>query len=428
MVMKKRFISTGTLFKSIPKLAPDAVFDLKQRYLKDTRKLKVDLGIGAYRDEYGKPFILPSVKLASTQLFKMIDFDHEYLPIRGDLNLLKSSFKILLDENYKNYKEILGKLVSIQTLSGTGSLHIANIFLKKFFNGNNIYISSPSWGNHKQIFQDFKILNYPYWNNKEKNLDINGFINCIKSAPSPSIFLLHTCGHNPTGVDPTYEQWIQILKELYEKNHLPIFDTAYQGFCSGSFKMDSIVFKIICEFFPQMSFLVCQSFAKNFGLYSERIGCLHIIHKDSNHLLNQAIQSQLERIIRTEYSNPPGYGAKIIATILTNNNLLKQWESDLSIMSKRISKMRFLLKKELIHLKTPGNWDHITNQKGMFSFTGLSSDEVEKLETNYAIYMLRNGRMSISGLNEQNVKYVAEAIDKVVRWKIEQNCINSTKV
>jgi len=406
-------------FAGIKELPPDPLFGLKARFVADPRLDKVDLGIGAYRDNSGKPWILPAVKLAEAQLVKSPTYNHEYLSISGFEPFLNTASKVILGENSKALKE--NRVVSQQSLSGTGALHVAGVFLKEFYTGEKtIYLSKPTWANHQQIFNTigFKVDSYPYWNNDTKSLDLDGFLSTIKSAPSGSIFLLHACAHNPTGLDPTQEQWKQILKELDAKKHLVLFDSAYQGFASGDLDKDAFSIRYaIDENVLSTPVIICQSFAKNCGMYGERVGAIHVIPSaEVNEPLNRAVKSQLNKIIRSEISNPPAYGSKIVSTILNDRALRQQWEADLVTMSSRIIKMRHKLQDLLVELGTPGTWDHIVNQTGMFSFTGLTPEMVARLEKTHGVYLVSSGRASVAGLNDGNVEKVAKAIDEVVRF------------
>lgn len=417
-------MSRGFHSANISQLPPDPLFGLKARYAKDNRSNKVDLGIGAYRDDNGKPWILPSVKLAENLIQNSSDYNHEYLPITGFPAFTAAAAKVILGDDSTAITE--DKLVSIQSLSGTGALHVAGIFLKDHFKSEDgtsplptVYLSNPTWANHVQIFNviGLETEKYPYWDAKTKSLDLQGFLNAIDAAPEGSIFLLHATAHNPTGLDPTQEQWLQILAALSKKHHLPLFDSAYQGFSSGSLAKDAWAVREAVNNgdyqFPAV--MICQSFAKNVGMYGERVGAVHFIlpHQDTS--LQSAIQSQLAKIIRSEISNPPAYGAKIVSKILTTPELYSQWEQDLITMSSRIGEMRKALVAELQRLNTPGTWTHITEQQGMFSFTGLSTEQVSKLETEHGVYLVGSGRASIAGLNPGNVARVAQCIDAVVR-------------
>lgn len=237
----------------------------------------------------------------------------------------------------------------------------------------------------------------------------------LKNAPARSIVLLHACAHNPTGVDPTQDQWKEIAAIMKEKNHFPFFDCAYQGFASGDLAKDAWAVR----YFIQQGFelLVAQSFAKNFGLYGERAGCFHFITcpgADASTAIKR-IASQLAILQRSEISNPPAYGARIASLVLNDKTLFAEWEDNLLTMSGRIKDMRRALRSKLEELGTPGSWNHITDQIGMFSFTGLNEHQVQKLREVAHVYMTKNGRISMAGLNTRNVEYFAQAVDKVVR-------------
>jgi aspartate aminotransferase len=295
------------------------------------------------------------------------------------------------------------------------------LFLSKFYQktypGAAVYLSNPTWANHNQIFSNvgLKIATYPYFHAKTRGLDIDGLLSTLDAAPEHSIVVLHACAHNPTGVDPTQEQWKQIAEVVKRRNLFPFFDTAYQGFASGDLARDGWAIR----YFVDLGFelLIAQSYAKNFGLYGERAGCFHFVAgpgPDSNDR-NTRVASQLAILQRSEISNPPAYGARIASKVLNDKALFAQWEADLRTMSGRIIEMRKALRSKLEELDTPGTWNHITDQIGMFSFTGLNEKQVAKLRSEGHIYMTKNGRISMAGLNTKNVSYVAEQINKVVR-------------
>lgn len=411
-----------TILNNIEQLPPDALFDIKKRLTQDSRSVKVDLGIGAYRDDNGKPWVLPSVRSAEKLIHEDPSFNHEYLGIAGLPELSSGAARIIFGENSKALKD--GRVVSVQSLSGTGALHLAAKFMSTFLAGRPLYISEPTWANHEAIFQSqgIQTVTYPYWQPSTKTLDLDGFLKTIQEAPSGSVVLLHACAHNPTGLDPNEEQWPVILDAIAAKNHIALFDSAYQGFASGNLDRDAFAIRLGVERLAKVSpVFVCQSFAKNVGMYGERVGCFHLVipQQDDSSVdiakINKAVNTQLTKITRSEVSNPPAYGAKIVAKILNTPQLTKQWHKDMITMSSRITKMRHELRDKLVQLGTPGNWDHIVGQCGMFSYTGLSPEMVERLETQHAVYLVSSGRASIAGLNQGNVEHVAKAIDEVVR-------------
>lgn len=411
-----------TLLNNIEQLPPDALFGIKQRLAQDSRAVKVDLGIGAYRDDNGKPWVLPSVKSAEKLIHQDPTFNHEYLGINGLPELSSGAAKIVFGENSRALKE--GRVVSVQSLSGTGALHLSAKFMSTFLQGRSLYISEPTWANHNSIFQSqgIKTVSYPYWQASTKSLDLDGFLDAISEAPSGSVFLLHACAHNPTGLDPTEEQWPAIVDAIASKGHIALFDSAYQGFASGNLDRDAFAIRLGVERLAKVSpIFVCQSFAKNVGMYGERVGCFHLVipQQDDSSVdiskVSKALSSQLSKITRSEVSNPPAYGAKIVSKILNTPELTEQWHKDMITMSARITKMRHELRDKLVQLGTPGTWDHIVGQCGMFSYTGLSPEMVKRLETQHAVYLVSSGRASIAGLNQGNVEYVAKSIDEVVR-------------
>lgn len=413
----------SSFFTEIKQLPPDPLFGLKARYTADSRTDKVDLGIGAYRDNLGKPWILPAVRAAEKKLVSSPGYNHEYLGISGYEPFLSEAAKVILGADSRAIAD--SAVISQQSLSGTGALHLVAVFLQEFWAGNKtVYLSKPTWANHHSVFLSagLKVDTYPYWDADNKKLDIDGFVSAIKNAPQGSIFLFHPCAHNPTGLDPTPAEWEQILSAVSEKKHLPIFDSAYQGFASGSLDQDAASIRTAINSGRIASpIFVCQSFAKNVGMYGERVGALHVILPSSESgeqkvALKKAIKSQLNKLTRSEISNPPAYGAKIVASVLADPELRKQWEEDLITMSSRIIKMREELRRRLIALGTPGTWDHITNQTGMFSFTGLTPEMAERLEKVHGVYLMSSGRASVAGLNDGNIEKVANAFDEVIKF------------
>ncbi|KAM0431882.1 hypothetical protein ACHAPT_005135 [Fusarium lateritium] len=404
----------------VPQAPEDALFGLARAYKADESTSKVDLGIGAYRDENAKPWVLPVVKKADEILRNDPELNHEYAPIAGIASFTSKAAELIFGADSLALQE--KRTSSLQTISGTGAVHLGALFLAKFYQGpRTIYVSNPTWANHHQIFKNvgLSVDTYPYFHKETKGLDFEGFKETLQSAPEGSVFVLHACAHNPTGVDPTQEQWTEIAAIMKEKNHFPFFDTAYQGFASGDLARDAWSIRYFTE--QGFELVVAQSFAKNFGLYGERAGCFHAVTPaadDASSTITR-IGSQLAILQRSEISNPPLYGARIVSTVLNDADLFAEWEENLRTMSGRIISMRDALRSKLEELETPGTWNHITDQIGMFSFTGLSESQVLKLREEFHIYMTKNGRISMAGLNENNVEYFAKAVDKVVRDDVE---------
>jgi aspartate/tyrosine/aromatic aminotransferase len=276
-----------------------------------------------------------------------------------------------------------------------------------------VYLSNPTWGTHKSIMKhaDVAFAEYSYWDAATRSLNIKGMLSDIATSPQGSIFLLHAAAHNPTGVDPTKEQWGMIEKAMAANGNIAWFDSAYQGFATGDLDVDAYAVTLFADLGHPV--IASQSFAKNFGLYGERIGSFNVVCAQQSQV--EPVLSQLDLIVRNLYSNPPKHGAYIVKTILSTPELDTMWRKELKEMSMRIIDMRTLLKKGLDALSTPGNWEHITNQIGMFSFTGLNPAQCKVMVEKHHIYMLGNGRVSMAGVTSKNVEYIAKAMDDVVR-------------
>jgi aspartate/tyrosine/aromatic aminotransferase len=285
--------------------------------------------------------------------------------------------------------------------------------MKRYAPGTALYVSDPTWGTHTSIMDHAGVpcKKYRYWDPENKNLNINGMLEDIENAPDGSVIMLHAAAHNPTGVDPTQEQWQKIKDVCQKKMHLCWFDNAYQGYATGDLDKDGYATRLFAE--ADLPLFVSQSFAKNFGLYGERAGTLSITCCSADAVTN--VLSQLDILIRNIYSNPPKHGANIVKLVLQNPELEKEWRQELLDMSLRIQDMRKELRDELERLGTPGSWKHVTDQIGMFSFTGLSPAQSKAMVDDHHVYMLGNGRISMAGVTSRNVKYMAQAIDDVVR-------------
>ncbi|KAI9052958.1 hypothetical protein LZ554_003230 [Drepanopeziza brunnea f. sp. 'monogermtubi'] len=410
------FTPTSFPADAVPQAPEDPLFGLMAAFRADTFDKKVDLGIGAYRDDDAKPWVLPVVKKADEILRNDPALNHEYLPIAGLASFTSAAAKLILGADSPALTE--KRACSVQTISGTGAVHLGALFLKRFFPGTpTVYFSNPTWANHNQIFANVALpsATYPYFSKATKGLDFAGMKKAIADAPDHSIILLHACAHNPTGIDPTKEQWKELAVLMAEKSHFPFFDCAYQGFASGDLAKDAWA----VHHFVEQGFELCiaQSFAKNFGLYGERAGCFHFVTgpgSDAQKTIGR-ISSQLAILQRSEISNPPAYGARIASLVLNDKALFQEWEENLRTMAGRIITMRKELRAKLEALGTPGTWNHITDQIGMFSFTGLSEKQVLTLRDVAHVYMTKNGRISMAGLNTKNIDYFARAVDKVVR-------------
>eukprot|EP00835_Amoeboradix_gromovi_P002435 NODE_138_length_17968_cov_0.291175.p3 type:complete len:404 gc:universal NODE_138_length_17968_cov_0.291175:16129-17340(+) len=380
----------------------DPILGISEAFFKDSNPNKINLGVGAYRDSKGKPWILPSVRQAE-KLLK--EADKEYDPISGSAKFCKLSQEL-------KFGQVFDNIATTQTISGTGALRVAGEFFKAFYD-KPVYLPNPSWGNHTPIFKNsgLQVQTYKYYDPSTCGLDFGGMMSNFETMANGSIVLLHACAHNPTGVDPTFQQWEEILEIMKKKQHVVLFDMAYQGFSSGDPSKDAEALRLFQKHSDKLAgLMVCQSFAKNFGLYGERVGTLSIVGKDTEE--KARVMSQLKRIIRPMYSNPPIHGSKLVVSILSDPLLKKQWHEDLITMSQRIFTMRSELRKNLEDLKSELDWEHITTQIGMFCYSGLKPKEVDVLKSEYSVYLTSDGRISMAGVSKDNVQYLAYAIHR----------------
>ncbi|KAI6225625.1 Aspartate aminotransferase [Aphelenchoides besseyi] len=389
---------------------PDPILGVTEAFKKDQNPKKINLGVGAYRRD-GKPYVLPSVREAEQ---KIIDakLDKEYTTIAGIPEFTANAAKLAFGEDSTVIKE--KRNATVQTISGTGALRVGAEFLNKFFTSSKeIYQPTPTWGNHIPVFKfaGLNVKQYKYYDPKTCGFDEAGCLNDIGNIPKKSIILLHACAHNPTGVDPTKEQWKKISDLCKQRELYVFFDMAYQGFASGCTVKDAYAVR----YFVEQNHNVClaQSFAKNMGLYGERVGAFTIVGNDQDEA--SRVMSQLKILIRPMISNPPIHGARIANEILTNESLKKQWLEDVKGMADSIISMRTQLKDLLAKEGSTRNWNHITDQIGMFCFTGLKPDEVSKLINEHSVYLTKDGRISVAGISNNNVAYLAHAIHAVTK-------------
>ncbi|KAL7412820.1 aspartate aminotransferase [Mrakia frigida] len=407
-------------FSSVELAPADAIFALTAAFKADSTSDKINLGAGAYRTNEGKPWVLPVVKKASDIIANDETLDHEYLPIAGLPSFYNAGAKLILGEGSKALKE--GRVASTQTISGTGANHLGAAFLKRFYpfpSGKaQIYISNPTWMNHHAIFKNVGIepVTYPYYDPATVGLDFEGYKASLNAAEDGSVFLIHGCAHNPTGVDPTPAQWSEIIEILLRKKHFAFLDCAYQGFASGDLDKDAAAVREMEA--RNVPLLVCQSFSKNAGLYSERVGALHLVSPTTTE--TPILVSQLALLQRSEISNPPAWGARVVSLILNDEKMFQQWKEEIQVMAGRIKEMRSEMRRRLEELGTPGTWEHVTKQIGMFSYTGLTTPQVKILVEEHHIYLTNNGRISMAGLNTGNIERFTKAVDAVVRASAKQ--------
>lgn len=388
------------------------IFALTKTYTADTSDYKVNLSIGAYRTEKGEPWVLPVVKQAEKTITVDDCASKEYLPMLGLDKFYNAAAKLLLGGDSIALFE--NRVLSMQVLSGTGSLRLAAEFLCRILGYEIFYVSCPTWENHRLVFDHagFKECRlYRYWHTGLKGFDIEGMLEDLQQAPERSVIILQASGHNPTGCDPTHNDWVRIVDVLRERNLFPLIDCAYQGMVTGEIDKDAWIVRYLVT--KKFEFFGCQTFSKTFGLYNERIGNLVCVVKSPEVIHN--LKTQFTKLIRSMYSNPPAIGARIVAHILTTPQLCEEWKDSLRKMSTRMVEMRISLRSALEKLETPGSWEHITSQIGMYSYTGMTEQQCLHMIYNFHVYMLRSGRINVCGLNPSNVEYVAKAIHDTIK-------------
>lgn len=396
---------------NLPDPLPDVVFELDAR-AKAAPEPKANVAVGAYRDDFGKPMPLKTVRKAEKILMDL-NMDFEYLPIEGDTIFVKEAVSLLFGK--ADDSPAPETIAAVQSLSGTGACRIAAEFFGHSMphDSTHVFFSDPTWANHQAIFRESgfsKLHTYRYYNPVTKGVDIVGMLEDLTKAPENSIIVLHMCAHNPTGADPSHEEWNKIADVCHARKHQILFDSAYQGYASGDLVRDSFAARLFAR--RGFEFAVAQSFAKNMGLYNERVGCFSVVC--SNEVAAKKVFGLLKNIIRPMYSNPPAHGARVARLILTTPSLRAEWEAELKQMSGRIMRMRKALHEELVRLKTPGNWDHILKQIGMFSYLGINREQSKALQ-DMRLFVMLTGRASIAGLTQDSAKLLAHGIDKVVR-------------
>ncbi|XP_058724889.1 aspartate aminotransferase P2, mitochondrial-like [Vicia villosa] len=392
-------------FEGIPMAPPDPILGVSEAFRADTSDVKLNLGVGAYRTEELQPYVLNVVKKAENLMLERGD-NKEYLPIEGLAAFNKATAELLLGADNPAIKQQRHRKKSFFC---SFLLIYLLAFIERYFPEAKVLISNPTWGNHKNIFNDARVpwSEYRYYDPKTVGLDFEGMIEDIKSAPEGTFVLLHGCAHNPTGIDPTPEQWEKIADVIQQKNHFPFFDVAYQGFASGSLDEDAASVRLFVS--RGMEVFVAQSYSKNLGLYAERVGAINVISSSPESAVR--VKSQLKRLARPMYSNPPVHGARIVANIVGDPTLFGEWKAEMEMMAGRIKTVRQALYDSISSKDKSGkDWSFILKQIGMFSFTGLNKNQSDNMTNKWHIYMTKDGRISLAGLSLAKSEYLAEAI------------------
>ncbi|MBK4992445.1 aspartate/tyrosine/aromatic aminotransferase [Pseudomonas sp. S37] len=394
------------IFDHLKPYAGDPILSIMDHYKRDHRAKKVNLSVGLYHDEAGNIPKLKSVKAAKAFLDAQENLGNFYLPIEGS-----PKYRDLVQNHLFGYISDKSKIVTIQSIGGSGALRIAADFMARTYPNSRAWLSSPTWDNHAGIFSSagFKIMHYPYKSPDNCSIDFAHLIKTLQSASSYDIIVLHACCHNPTGLDLSLEQWQTIFSICGKLKLIPLLDAAYLGLGKG-FEHDSKVFKIVAS--SGVTALVANSFSKVFSLYGERVGSLSVIC--TNPELTERVLGQLKLCIRSTYSTPPNFGSALVCEILSNPELYNIWQTELDSMRSRLHATRFKLHACLSSEAPNHNHEYLISQIGMFAYTNLGRDQVRILRDRYGIYMLENGRLCIAGLNDNNLEYVAKSIAEVL--------------
>lgn len=402
------------MFQHIDTYAGDPILSLMEEFNKDQRNNKVNLSIGLYYNEDNIVPQLDSVQKAYTYLTPDYNKVRVYLPMDG-LNSFNQAAQELIFGTSSPARE-QGRVVTIQTLGGSGALKVGADFLKKYFPESEIWVSQPTWENHIAIFNGAGIQThfYPYYDAETNVVNVPAMLDCLKQLPAQSIVLLHPCCHNPTGADLQPHEWDQVIEVLKAQSLIPFLDMAYQGFGQG-LEQDAYAIRALDQ--AGMNFIVSHSFSKIFSLYGERIGSLSFVCDDSTSAQN--VLGQLKATVRRIYSSPAANGALLVSQVLNNPELFQQWQAEVEEMRQRILRMRGLLKEKLSQALPELDFSYLTQQQGMFSYTGLTAEQVDQLKQHYGIYLVRIGRMCTAGLNLSNIDYVAESMAAVIKMQNE---------
>jgi aromatic-amino-acid transaminase len=392
----------------VPMAPADPILGITEAYVADPNPKKVNLGVGVYYDDAGKVPLLDCVRRAESERLKVAP-PRNYLPIDGLAAYDRGVQELVFGREFAAVRE--KRIVTVQAIGGTGGLKIGADFLRQITPRSEVWISDPSWENHRQLFEaaGFTVRSYPYYDPRTKALDFAGMRNALDRLPAGAIVVLHACCHNPTGADLSPENWSEVLAIVQQRGLIPFLDLAYQGFGDG-LDADALAARL---FGGAMSpVFLSTSFSKSLSLYGERIGAFHLVTASPEEAAR--VLSQLKRIVRTNYSNPPTHGSQLAAGVLGSPELRSQWDQELGAMRERIKHMRRELVSK-IKQRAPGvDLSSILTQRGLFSYTGLSKEQVLRLRKEYSIYAIETGRICVAALNSGNIDYVAQAIAKVL--------------
>ncbi|MBC8948040.1 amino acid aminotransferase [Xenorhabdus sp. TS4] len=396
------------MFQNVDAYAGDPILSLMEEFKNDPRTEKINLGIGLYYDEQGITPKLQAVATAEEQMKALPQSASLYLPMEGLLAYRTAVQELLFGKEHSLLNQ--QRIATIQTLGGSGALKVGADFLHRYFPDSEVWCSDPTWENHAAIFAGagIKVNYYPYFDDKTKGVKFDEMLATFKQLPTKSIILMHPCCHNPTGSDLTNDQWDQVVQVAKERELLPFLDIAYQGFADG---MEEDAYAIRAMANAGLPCLVSNSFSKIFSLYGERVGGLSVICDDAK--VTECVLGQLKAAVRRIYSSPPNFGAQIVARVLSNPELKNQWLDEVERMRLRILEMRTVLVNALQQALPEKNFDHLLKQRGMFSYTGFSQAQVDRLREEFGVYLVGSGRVCMAGVNYHNVQRIAEAFAAV---------------
>lgn len=398
----------SAMFNSLDVAPPDPILGLSEAFAKDPNPRKINLSVGVYQDETGVTPILASVKQAEKRLAEE-EKSKSYLPISGSPKYAGHVQQLLFGDEHEVITS--GRIATVHTPGGTGALRVAGDFLKECYPESAIWCSSPTWANHPSIFaaSGRAVHSYPYLDADRNALDFSAMLAAVSQMPPGDVILLHGCCHNPSGIDPTIEQWSELGERLAERGILPLVDFAYQGFAEGLLE-DAMGLQAICRECPEV--IIASSFSKNFGLYRERVGALTVVTEQSSSAT--AVMSHLKRVIRSNYSNPPAHGGAVVETILGDAKLRSVWEGEVTAMRTRINGTRKQFVEQMKQVAPQRDFSFIERQRGMFSFSGLNPEQVNRLRDEYAIYIVGSGRINVAGMTPKNLEPLCQAIAAVL--------------
>jgi len=398
---------SSSIFAAVEMAPRDPILGLNEAFNADARTTKVNLGVGVYFTDEGKIPLLGAVKAAEETRMKAAPA-RGYQPIEGAAAYNTAVANLLFGKDSELISS--GRTLTVEALGGTGALKVGADYLKRLLPNATIYISDPSWENHRALFESagFPVNTYAYYDATTRGVNFEGMLADLRTMPAQSIVVLHACCHNPTGADLTAAQWEKVVTAIKERNLVAFIDMAYQGFADGIAE-DAVALNLFAA--SGLQFLVSSSFSKSFSLYGERVGALTIVTDNKDE--SSRVMSQVKRVVRTNYSNPPTHGGAIVAAVLASPELRAQWEEELAGMRLRIREMRTSLVEKLAARGVKQDFAFVIKQRGMFSYTGLTVAQVEKLKSEFGIYAVSTGRICLAALNTKNIDYVADAIAAV---------------